>query len=54
MRFEYKAVNIDSRDYPYSWDRLTILNNYGYDGWELVCVHENEFIFKRQIIEKKD
>jgi hypothetical protein len=29
------------------------LNTLGQEGWELVCINQNIFIFKREIIEEK-
>ena len=29
------------------------LNTLGQEGWELVCINQNIFIFKREIVEEK-
>ena len=43
-KFEYLARPLLSQD---------DLNILGKDGWELVCVNGNIYIFKREIIEVK-
>jgi hypothetical protein len=43
-KFEYLARPLLSQD---------DLNILGQDGWELVCVNGNIYIFKREIVEVK-
>jgi hypothetical protein len=43
-KYEYLARPLLSQD---------DLNILGEDGWELVCVSQNVYIFKREIIEVK-
>ncbi len=41
-KYEYKQAHCLNNDY---------LNVLGEEGWELVCVNQNIFIFKREIPE---
>lgn len=44
MRWEYCSVLIDP-----DWFLQSVLNQYGLEGWELVCVENHHAIFKRRL-----
>lgn len=57
-KFEYKDVEITLVDYS-GWKelKLSLLNELGNEGWELVCISpisEAFGIFKREIKESKE
>ena len=43
-KYEYLARPLLTQDH---------LNTLGQDGWDLVCVNQNIYIFKREIVEPK-
>ena len=57
--FYYTKLNLkedNMKKYEYLSRPLQItehLNTLGQEGWELVCINQNIFIFKREIVEEK-
>jgi hypothetical protein len=55
QRWEYQVLEVDGQEYHlnseriYPPDLVTILNDYGDLGWELVGFEGGDYVFKRPI-----